>query len=83
MTTGTVEGFVEMKNLRTSCLVGGEQRTVINGLNDIGGGFYKLNPWYAGDLQALFQIQSLNGGRFEFRSGGRPSVIGGSAIGKL
>jgi hypothetical protein len=34
---------------------------VINGLGDIGGGFYKLNPWYEGDLQTLFQIQPMNG----------------------
>jgi hypothetical protein len=61
LATGAAAEFVAMKNWRTSCLVGGERRTVINGLNDIGAAFHKLNPWYVGDLQARFQIKALNG----------------------
>lgn len=60
VTTEAAEGFVDMKNWRMTCLIDGQRKTVINGLNDIGGGFYKLNPWYEGDLQTLFQIQSLS-----------------------
>ncbi|MCS5691285.1 hypothetical protein NZK33_04700 [Cyanobium sp. FGCU-6] len=61
ITTAGSEGFVELKAWRTTCLVDGQRRTVSDGLADIGGGYYRLNPWYQGDLQARYPIQTING----------------------
>lgn len=61
ITTGGSEGFVDLRNWHTTCLVDGQRRTVSNGLADIGGGYYRLNPWYQGDLQVRFPIQVVNG----------------------
>ena len=70
ITTSESEGYVEIANWEMVCNVNGGTTTVVSGLENIGAGFYLVQPWYGGDQHSLFQPQMTeNGLRLPVRAG--------------